>query len=509
MAKRRQELVAESLGRVSVVSRGHIVRSREMSRMDRERLLGAGYLQGIIKGWYLLVTPEALDGESTVWFASYWGFMAYYLRDRFGVGYCLGAEPSLALHLGVTVVPRQVAVITARGGRSVVELPHGSSVVTYEDPGNLPDDEDAVVLREERLRAMSLPLALARVSPTFFVRHPGEADIALRMVPTAMDLARVLVKGGHAAAGERMVGAYRALGDERSAREIEGEMTAAGYRIHPINPFEAAYVSPLVERRVASPHAARLRSLWQEMREAVVEAFPAPPGLPIQPDAYIRDVEDNYRNDAYHSLSIEGYRVTPELIERLRDGAQPDREERGTSAVMAVKGYNRAFRLVEEGILKILRGEDAGLTVAEYLHGWYRALFSASVDEGLLKEHDLVGYRRQPVYIKGSLHVPPPWSAVPDCMATYLDLLHREPEASVRAALGHFMFVYIHPYADGNGRLARFLMNAMLASGGYRWTIVPMSRRGQYMRALEAASVHGNIVPFSRFLAQLVKGVTE
>jgi hypothetical protein len=51
------------------------------------------------------------------------------------------------------------------------------------------------------------------------------------------------------------------------------------------------------------------------------------------------------------------------------------------------------------------------------------------------------------------------------------NLLHQEDEASVRGVLGHFMFVYIHPYMDGNGRMGRFLMNLMLASGGYPWTI--------------------------------------
>jgi len=41
----------------------------------------------------------------------------------------------------------------------------------------------------------------------------------------------------------------------------------------------------------------------------------------------------------------------------------------------------------------------------------------------------------------------------------------------VRAVLGHWLFGYIHPYPDGNGRMARFLMNVVLASGGYSWTI--------------------------------------
>ncbi|HNL92683.1 MAG TPA: Fic family protein, partial [Pseudomonadales bacterium] len=72
---------------------------------------------------------------------------------------------------------------------------------------------------------------------------------------------------------------------------------------------------------------------------------------------------------------------------------------------------------------------------------------------------------------------------------------------AVRAVLGHFAFVYIHPYMDGNGRIARFLMNTMLASGGYPWTVIPVERRGEYMDALEAASVGKNITAFASFIA--------
>ena len=57
---------------------------------------------------------------------------------------------------------------------------------------------------------------------------------------------------------------------------------------------------------------------------------------------------------------------------------------------------------------------------------------------------------------------------------------------------------------DGNGRVGRFLMNAMLASGGYPWTVVPLEKRDAYMAALEEASVGQNVVPFADFLARLV-----
>ena len=89
-----------------------------------------------------------------------------------------------------------------------------------------------------------------------------------------------------------------------------------------------------------------------------------------------------------------------------------------------------------------------------------------------------------------------------DCMDTFFDLLDKEESAAVRAVLGHFIFVFIHPYPDGNGRVGRFLMNLMLASGGYPWTVVRLTQRGAYLNALEQASVHKDIAPFSDFIAR-------
>jgi Fic family protein len=66
---------------------------------------------------------------------------------------------------------------------------------------------------------------------------------------------------------------------------------------------------------------------------------------------------------------------------------------------------------------------------------------------------------------------------------------------------GHFFFVYIHPFMDGNGRIGRFLMNVMMAAGLYHWTIIPASERATYMSALERASVAEDIAPFVVFLA--------
>lgn len=102
------------------------------------------------------------------------------------------------------------------------------------------------------------------------------------------------------------------------------------------------------------------------------------------------------------------------------------------------------------------------------------------------------------------MHVPPNSEAVRDLMPALFELLTAEDSPAVRVVLGHFALVYIHPYVDGNGRMGRFLMNVMLAAGGYPWTVIPVERRNTYMAALEAASVEQDIVPFTKFLAELV-----
>lgn len=100
------------------------------------------------------------------------------------------------------------------------------------------------------------------------------------------------------------------------------------------------------------------------------------------------------------------------------------------------------------------------------------------------------------------MHTPLNPEAVRDAIPALFDLLKEEPESCVRAVLGHFIFVYIHPYMDGNGRIGRFLMNAMMASGGYSWTVIPVESRDDYMMALEKASVEQDILPFTEFIAK-------
>ena len=170
---------------------------------------------------------------------------------------------------------------------------------------------------------------------------------------------------------------------------------------------------------------------------------------------------------------------------------------------MAAKGYNETHKVVMDDLVRITKGENPGTVFRNGLPRWYQALFSPSVQAGILNAADLAGYRNDQVFIRGAQHIPPSKDGVRECMPVLFELLETEPEPAVRAVLGHFIFVYIHPYMDGNGRIGRFLMNLMLASAGYVWTVIPVDQRTQYMNALDQASSLGDIEPFATLVARL------
>ena len=500
-----QERLAESLDALKELQDRGVaaIRAADLSRAHRERLLKNGFLREVMKGWYIASRPDDAAGESTAWYASFWAFCAAYLRERFGSQWCLSPEHSLSLYTGNCAVPPQLVVRTPRGGNKATAMPFGTSLLDIR--AAVPEEKD--IETRDGLRLFSLPAALIASSPALFEHNPTDARAALATIRDASEVLNRLLERGHSKIAGRLAGAFRNIGRDRIADDIMNTMRAAGYDVREQDPF-ATRINLALPRREVSPYAGRIRLMWQQMRGPVIERFPAPPGRPKNTRAYLKHVQEVYVTDAYHSLSIEGYRVTPALIERVRSGTwnpdanEQDREHRNA---LAARGYWLAFQAVQKSLRRVLRGENAG-TVAEENHtNWYREMFAPSVTTGLLRAADLAGYRNAPVYIRRSMHVPPNSEAVRDAMPVFFEMLSEESEPSARVVLGHFIFVYIHPYMDGNGRIGRFLMNVMLAAGGYPWTVVPLEQRDAYMAALEQASVRQNIVPFADFLAQLVK----
>jgi Fic family protein len=237
---------------------------------------------------------------------------------------------------------------------------------------------------------------------------------------------------------------------------------------------------------------------WNEMRQQVIDTFDLfYTGMPLEM------TDDVSIEDVYNSLSIEGYKVDRTLTNNVLSG-QRDVESDDEKTVLIIKGYYQAFQKVNDSIVRIRTEHlNPGQCVESEFMDWYIDMWRPFIDAGIIKLSDIMGYRNRPVYIKNSWHVPPASHKLIDYMDEYFECLKNEEYASVRAVLGHFFLTWIHPFNDGNGRMARFVMNAMLTTGGYSWTVIPVSERNRYMTALEKASVEGDITDFSKLIAEL------
>jgi Fic family protein len=497
------EKLAESLDALKALQEGgrRVFRSNHLSRVNRERLLENGFLQEVMKGWVISSSPSVREGDSTPCYASFWEFCACYCNERFGEQWYLSPEQSLLLHGERTVIPDQVVINSPKAANNNVKLLFGTSLYDLKVPAMPAASE---IVTREGLRLFSPAASLVGVPESFFNRNPVESQVVLASIADVSDLLRLLLNGGHSTKAGYLAGAFRETGREPLAAEIMAAMLSARYDVRERNPFEQGQVF-VAPAPAAAPIVGRLAMLWESMRETVLENFPKSPGLPKDKVAYIEFIDEIYKSDAYHSLSIEGHSVTPALIDRVRAGNwDPDNHDtdRQSRDALAARGYWQAFQVVKATVEKVIVGQNAGARSRAAHKEWYRELFEPCVAAGLIEPGALAGYRNHPVYLRTSRYVPPRWEAVRDAIPAYFDLLEKETEPSVRAVLGHWLFGYIHPYPDGNGRMARFLMNVMLASGGYPWTIIRVRDRNAYLAALDTASIDLDIKSFASFVAE-------
>jgi fido (protein-threonine AMPylation protein) len=457
-----------------------------------------------MKGWLISSAPAARDGDTTPWYASFWEFCARYCKERFADEWHLSPEQSLLLHAENTVIPSQVIVYSPRGMNNKITLPFNTSLYDLKQ-SQMPPAAD--IVSRDGLRLIGPAPALIRVPESFFAANRIETQVVLANFPDASELLRRLLDGGHTVVAGRLTAAFRHIGRSDVANEILTTMKAAGCDLRENNPF-AGLPAATAAPPVVAPIVGRMRTMWDSMRVTVLAVVPPAPGLPSDREAFLKSVDDIYRADAYHSLSIEGYTVSPDLIERVRTGNwDPEHHDtdRQNRDALAARGYWQAFQIVKANVGDIIAGANPGHLVRDAHRQWYRELFQPCVAAGLIAPGVLAGYRNDAVYLRTSRYVPPRWEAVRDAMPALFDLLESETEPSVRAVLGHWMFGYVHPYPDGNGRMARFLMNAMLASGGYPWTVVRVEDRSAYLVALDHASIDGDIAPFAAFLAERIR----
>lgn len=204
----------------------------------------------------------------------------------------------------------------------------------------------------------------------------------------------------------------------------------------------------------------------------------------------LKQIKDFYRVGlTWTSNALEGNSLTESetkvLIEDgLTVGGRPLRDM--FEAVDHAKAYDYIFTLLENK--EILEKDIL------YLH----KLFYQNIEEKFAGK-----YRDIPVFISGSNY---PVTKVENIEREIEDLCkwintERKNFHPVEfAALLHKKFVFIHPYKDGNGRVARLLMNAVLIQDGYLPALIPPILRSEYIALLEKA--HEDDRLFINFIAE-------
>ena len=160
------------------------------------------------------------------------------------------------------------------------------------------------------------------------------------------------------------------------------------------------------------------------------------------------------------SNSIEGYNVTAEDAMAAVDGEEPTEADRETWA--AVSGYRNAMTYV------LQLATDPHFSYGE---GFIRSLHYMMLSYNLSKHPGC--WRPGPIYVRAEgqgeiVYEGPQAEAVPGLVGELIRVLNREERghAIVRAAMGHLNLVMIHPFSDGNGRMARCLQTLILAREG-------------------------------------------
>ncbi len=211
---------------------------------------------------------------------------------------------------------------------------------------------------------------------------------------------------------------------------------------------------------------------------------------PLPIDTLKRLHEEMRLVHTYHSNAIEGNTLTLQetklvLEEGLTIGGKSLREH------LEASNNAKAFDLMEE--LARNKCSIDNVTIQK-IH--------EVVTLGILEEAGK--YRTKNVRITGAVKSPPDWSKIVRLMDELIKkITNSEGHPIETASLLHHKFVEIHPFIDGNGRVARLLTNLYLIARDYPPVVLKKEDRKKYYSSLGSADM-GNLSPFANFLAKAV-----
>lgn len=211
-------------------------------------------------------------------------------------------------------------------------------------------------------------------------------------------------------------------------------------------------------------------------------------------ESILKQIKEYYRIGlTYNSNAIEGNSLTEsETKVVIEDGltiaGKPLRDH------FEALGHSEAYDL----IYRLYKSKEITESNIKELH----KLFYIRIDKDNAGE-----YRKVKIFISGSKYPCPLPQDISNLMNGFIEKL---PELRSKyhpvefCALAHKEFVFIHPFIDGNGRVARLLMNLILLQEGYNIAIIPLAIRSDYIAALEKAHKDD-----SGFIALVANSVLE
>lgn len=211
----------------------------------------------------------------------------------------------------------------------------------------------------------------------------------------------------------------------------------------------------------------------------------------------------------YNSNHIEGNTLTygqTELLLLFGRVAEPaimrDLEE--------MKAHNVALRMIEAEVRE--EGRPLTETFIRTLHQTLlREDYQVTNPDGTTYTIHAGQYKTRPNSVRtitGELFEYASPEETPALMADLIAWYNREEAAATLspiqlASLFHYRYIRIHPFEDGNGRMARLLVNYILCKHGYPMIVVKSTDKNQYLSALNQCDVAVGLIPSDGANAQL------
>lgn len=209
---------------------------------------------------------------------------------------------------------------------------------------------------------------------------------------------------------------------------------------------------------------------------------------PLPKDAVKKLLEDIRLRHTYHSDAIEGNTLTLQetklvLEQGITIGGKPLKDH--IEARNDAEAFDFMVHLVQ-------KKEPFSQEIIQQIHD--------IVTKGLLKESGR--YRTGNVRITGSSITPPSYQKITTLMDDYIRTIKNlSIHPLKKAAIIHHRLVWIHPFFDGNGRVARLITNLFFMQQGYPPMILKQEQRKTYYNVLHQADLE-NLSPLALFLSK-------